>query len=150
MSKLLILIIFFGCFPVSAAFSDEIVTSRSGKAVHLMDDWTWEYVANSAKKPQTVIENVNIADFVDNTQKYKGRTLKIQLGYKDSLNLRDGQGNELEFYNFKGANLKMFILIPKNISVPNARFMDQLYVTFICKHGRLDSGNVATLITRAE
>lgn len=96
----------------------------------------------------------DIVDFIDNTHSYKGKTLTLPLNIVGSIRgtLRDNLGQEVKFWTSTkgGARLDVVILIPPSLAVPNARSLDEVIVTFVCKEGDLRHGNEATKIKRKE
>ena len=106
------------------------------------------------KRNQTQFD---IVDFIDNTMKYKGKQLTIPVIVEepifrdDGRSLRDCIGRTVKFYSF-GPNtdtrLDIVILLPRDLSVPNACYGDEVKVTFVCKEGNLQIGNEAKAIVR--
>jgi hypothetical protein len=96
------------------------------------------------------LDDAGIVDFIDNTPKFKGKTLTIRLtvGSIDGT-LRDCRGQEVEFHKYaRSASLEVVILIPNSLELPNAQLGDDVIVTFVCKDGDLRHGNEATQIKR--
>ncbi len=100
---------------------------------------------------------VDIADFIDNTPKYKGKTITMQLHIDDGIDASAGQslrnfvGRTVRFYGFgvtSNTQLKIAIEIPSGLSVPQVAYADEVRVTFVCSGGSLLVGNVAQSITR--
>lgn len=111
-----------------------------------------EQTRNALHQPESIKE-VNIADLIDNTEKYKGKTITLILTLNSDISgnsLRDNVGFDVPFYTFgeKHERLDIIISIPKNLDVPKAVFLDKLSVTFRCKEGNINQGNEAVLITR--
>lgn len=96
-----------------------------------------------------------IADFVDNTEKYKGKEVTFTLKYLDPQGiypLRTRLGDKGVV--FKGrdsknkAELAVGIDLGPKLEVPNAKDGEEVIVTFKCGDGKLDKGNVAVKIRR--
>ncbi|MGH8688814.1 MAG: hypothetical protein ACREVQ_14025 [Burkholderiales bacterium] len=100
---------------------------------------------------------LNVADFVDHTEKYKGLTLSLPLTISEGIHGRDGDslknylGRVVAFHGFFGQSQNRFNLkvqIPENLEVPNAVYLDTVTVVFVCEEGDLQKGNVAKSISR--
>ncbi len=97
-----------------------------------------------------------IPDFVDNTEKYRGKTITLELTIWTEIaeergrSLQNFVGSRVDFHGLgpKGAKLSMTITLPNEISVPRAVTLDRVLVTFICSQGRLNSGNEAVSVKR--
>lgn len=96
--------------------------------------------------------NINPAEFVSKTEKYRGKqiTLKghISTGIfaSDEKSLQDYKGKTFELYVY-GTEDDIKIFIPEHFSnIPKAAYLDKVVVTFICKDGELQHGNVAVSI----
>ena len=101
-------------------------------------------------------EKLNIVDFIDNTQNYKGLTITMGLNIGSSIfknrgdSLRNYIGKNVKFYTFgpNNASLDISIKIPNGLQVPNAVYLDTLIVKFNCNDGSLLHGNEAISIER--
>ncbi len=96
--------------------------------------------------------NINPAEFVSKTEKYRGKqiTLKghISTGIfaSDEKSLQDYKGKTFELYVYGTEDdIKIFILEHFS-NIPKAAYLDKVVVTFICKDGELQHGNVAVSI----
>lgn len=98
------------------------------------------------------VQNELISDYIDNTDKYKGRTLTFRLTYiagaRDPLRTRLGdKGVSFEGKDPKnGAKLVLGLDIPKGLDVPQARGGEEVIVTFTC--GGAGKPNTAVSIIR--
>jgi hypothetical protein len=95
------------------------------------------------------------ADFVDNTAKYKGKSLTMPLTYLGSdistAKLRDRLGtNGLFRGEAAGGGFNIIIDLPATLDVPDVQYLGHVVVTFDCKEGNLDKGNLAKKIERAK
>jgi hypothetical protein len=88
-----------------------------------------------------------IADFVDNTSTYKGKTIRIKMHLAENpqgdATLRDLVGQDVKFH---GGPADVIVSVPKEMSVPAATSLDWLNVTFTCANGDLNHGNTAVSI----
>ena len=96
--------------------------------------------------------NINPAEFVSKTEKYRGKqiTLKGRISTGifalDEKSLQDYKGKTFELYVY-GTEDDIKIFIPEHFSnIPKAVYLDKVVVTFICKDGELQHGNVAVSI----
>lgn len=94
-----------------------------------------------------------ISDFVDNTPKYKGKTVTFTMALDSpGDSLRDRVGDKsipfLAVDPNNGAKLPLGLDIPKGLEVPNAKSGEVVIVTFKCGSGANDKGNTAVSITR--
>ncbi len=112
-----------------------------------------------AEKAQALVfaeHSEDINDFIDNTEKFSGKTITILLFVGSHIlkdeghSLRDFVGSNVKFfaYGSKMGFLDIVISIPHSLSVPNAGYSDQMRVTFICREGSLRKGNQAVSIER--
>jgi hypothetical protein len=97
--------------------------------------------------------SAEIVDFIDNTTMYKDKVLKFEvvaeLDHGCSLRAVAQGGGAVQFFACLGrATLRMIIQIPQGLDVPSAGLFDWLYVTFRCTDGELNSGNIATSVSR--
>lgn len=101
-------------------------------------------------------EKVNIPDLIDNTEKYKGKTITLKLKVDTSIHvndeksLRDYVGSDVKFHTFgpKREKLSIVIGIPEGTDVPKAVYLDELVITFKCNEGHLQRANTAITIKR--
>ena len=101
-------------------------------------------------------EKLNIVDFIDNTQNYKGLTITMGLNIGSHIfknrgdSLRNYIGKNVKFCTFgpNNARLDISIKIPNGMQVPNAVYLDTLIVKFNCNDGSLLHGNEAISIER--
>jgi len=107
-------------------------------------------LAVKTTKPD-VAQRETVLDFADRTAQYKGKTLTFDLrvGSIDST-LRECRGGDAKFRAEArtGGQVHITIAVPDKLEVPNAGFGDRVTVTFQCRDGELDRGNVATKIVR--
>jgi tetratricopeptide (TPR) repeat protein len=102
------------------------------------------------------IQISDIRDFIDNTEKYKGKAITLVLKITSGIflsngkSLRDYVGSDVQFLASgpKGATLRIVISIPNSLSVPKAEYLDMVRVTFVCEKGDLMNGNRAFSIER--
>jgi hypothetical protein len=96
-------------------------------------------------------------DFIDNTDKYTGRTLTLKMTISSSIhppdNLRKWTGRSVKFYGYQVTGrgltrLDLSIFIPRKLNVPKLRYADDCVVRFKCGSGKLSRGNTAISITR--
>lgn len=91
----------------------------------------------------------DISDFIDNTSEYKGSTITLDLMHTNPLStLKDLRGSEVKFTRVRRPTMDIYIYIPSDISTPNARYTDNVSVTFICTEGSLTNGNIAVSFSR--
>ena len=104
-------------------------------------------------------------EMIDNTENFKGKTLKsvftynldgttdIKDGLKDLMN-QSINGLNIKCYSYglgKGSNkLDIVFFIPKDMKVPNVHYLDRVIVEFICEEGNLNIGNRVISITRKD
>lgn len=102
------------------------------------------------KAPKTnKASNAEFVDFVDNTAKFKGRTITLEMHQQFTLREVVGKnGASPYFFASKPAKLAVVITIPPDLPIPNAQPDEELLVTFTCTEGSLERGNVAKFITR--
>jgi hypothetical protein len=93
-----------------------------------------------------------LVEFIDNTPKFKGKTLTIRLSVGELGTVRDLAGKEAKFFTFTntGARYDMIVMLPAGQDVPNATYGDKVLVTFVCEDGDRKHGNVAKKIVRAQ
>jgi hypothetical protein len=110
----------------------------------------------TANAPPIKPQNELISDFLDDTPKYKGRTLTFKLRYvqgKAIGSLRERVGNGLNT-PFKGtdpknrAELLLGVQLPAGLDVPRANDGEEVVITFECTLGDRSKGNVAKRVTR--
>jgi hypothetical protein len=97
--------------------------------------------------------SVNLADFIDNTKKFKGKRISLVANFDDNLegySLRTEVGGVARFWASDDENAKASLLIHinKGLNVPNAVGNDELDIIFMCNTGELIRGNQAVLIAR--
>lgn len=100
--------------------------------------------------------NVNVADFIDHTERYKGQVVTLPLLVRSRTlihpgqSLRDLAGNQARFLGVSedGNRLDMMIDLPRSAAIPKASFGDRLVVTFRCREGDLQRGNEAIELKR--
>jgi hypothetical protein len=109
-----------------------------------------ERLHHNISAPKQESEEVSVADFIDNTSKYKGDSMQFEMSLNTSGDsLRQHSGGRAEFYLLgDNASAQVEIEIPANLDLPNASDNDNLIVTFKCTEGRLNSGNIAIGIQR--
>lgn len=102
-------------------------------------------------KPQ----NELISDFIDNTEKYKGKTVTFRVtlvSANKNLTIRDRLGDKSVPFKSEdpknGARLGLGLDIPKDLKVPVAKAGEEVIVRFKCTEGKTDKGNVAVEIVR--
>jgi hypothetical protein len=100
-------------------------------------------------------DSFDVVDFIDNTKKYAGRTLKMRLNLYSSIfgdkgqSLQNYTGSSVNFGGYFGkSRLDVRVYIPKSLAVPKATYGDSLDVSFICRDGDLRNGNEAISISR--
>lgn len=96
--------------------------------------------------------NDRIADFVDNTSDYQGRTLTLRLAFIGNSSLGTRVGDDRVPFEGRdpknGARLLLGLTIPKGLRVPKAKDGEEVVITFTCGAGKNDTGNVAVAIRR--
>lgn len=98
----------------------------------------------------------SLVDFIDNTPRYKGKLITIELMIESEIwleegrSLRDWIGRDVEFSALgeQFETLAMVIFVPASLSVPKAGWGDSVKVAFRCKDGDLRHGNEALSVTR--
>jgi hypothetical protein len=98
-------------------------------------------------------DNALIPDFIDNAEKYKGKTLTFRLRYDNSAigNLRDYAGGKTIFAGTdpeRTANLLLTVYFPSDLDIPKVRYGEEVVITFTCDEGSTSKGNVATAVKR--
>ena len=181
----LFLVIFFAISAATSLAADSPSTERIKKALSVLKDLKTHlkakndknkveaaiqelenFIREDAKENEAaaeaaaaaaVAEKVSIPDFIDFTEKYKGRMIgslelivDSPIFADDNMSLQLYVGGKVNFraYGPKGSTLNVTISIPKNLSVPKAVSGDKLIVTFKCTQGDLRQGNVAVEIKR--
>lgn len=104
----------------------------------------------------TVLRDQRIVEFIDHPERFKGQTLRAELTLDSSIHgdrgdsLRRYAGQEVRFrgYGPKYEKLILSIKMPTTGELPNAQYLDDLVVTFICRDGKLVNGNEAIKIER--
>lgn len=104
------------------------------------------------------VQDELISDFLDNTAKYKGKTLTFKATYYGGpakTTLRDSVGVTGKFLPIftaidpkNEAKLNFAVEIPAGLTVPAAVKGDELIVTFKCNNGDNAKGNTAVEIRR--
>jgi hypothetical protein len=93
-----------------------------------------------------------IVDFVDHPEKYKGQTLRLflQINQPVGESLRNYAGQEVKLYSTTGDQALFYVTIkmPTNSDLPNVQIYAPLIVTFVCRDGKLTSGNEAIKVVR--
>ncbi len=91
------------------------------------------------------------AQFFDSPTAFTGKTIRIIARLAAGGQLRATVGYNVKFIGFTEAPMEyFFITIPKDLEVPNvSEWTDTVVITFRCEQGRLDQGNVALAIVRA-
>jgi len=101
---------------------------------------------------------VNVRDFLQNTDKYKGKIVTLTLTVHEAIDrgqgksLRDCIGRDVNFLT-SGTNvvsLKVVIKIPEGVSVPEAGQSEEVRVTFLCTRGNLQQGNEAKFLEKSK
>ena len=99
--------------------------------------------------------NIDPADFMDNTEKYRGEQITLKghissaIFASDEESLWDYKGKIFELFVY-GTRDNIKILIPEHLSdIPKAVYLDREVATFICKDGDPQNGNVAVSIARS-
>ena len=101
-------------------------------------------------------QKITFSDFIDNTNKYKGKVITLDLTVSSLIvgnkkqSLRDFVGSSVEFYAFgpKHEHLDITVDLPTGLDVPKAVLGDRLSITFLCTTGQLDQGNQAKTVSR--
>jgi hypothetical protein len=106
------------------------------------------------------VNDDNLADFIDNTEKYKGKWITLEGDIESAVflqkgtSLRDLVGGEVEIKKLKRGNgdarLDMRVSIPAGLDVPKSGYNDPLSIVFFCREGSLTVGNKAKSIRRGE
>lgn len=104
---------------------------------------------------ELITERKTIAELIDHPERFKGKTLKLSLSIDTPIfgsegdSLRKYAGKDVQFFGYgdKDQKLNITIQMPQK-DIPNAVSPDTLAVTFICKDGALNTGNVATRVER--
>ena len=114
--------------------------------------------ADDSASYTSIVKQFNFADFADNTEKYRGKVLKMGLFVTDAglfkrrsqHSLREYVGKTVKLSNHgeDKVMLDILITIPSGLSVPNAMWGDDVIVEFRCVDGSLRSGNEAISIER--
>lgn len=93
----------------------------------------------------------NTIDILDNTSKYKGKTLNVE-GYFMADFKHNNKRSDLVTINFRViSNAGAFDLtlhLPPNLNVPQIEMGHSFKITFICKEGSLQYGNEVSKIER--
>ncbi len=98
--------------------------------------------------------SLDLVDFVDNTESYKGQTIEMNLvvweSMRDGESIRDFTGRSVEFKSMVPGSISFDVMIdiPSGLSVPKADGADDVIVTFVSTQGSLNYGNEAVSITR--
>jgi hypothetical protein len=104
----------------------------------------------------TELSGDRITEFADHPERFKGKTIRAELsvgspfhGHKGD-SLRNHLGEPVDFWATGPANarLNLSVQIPNGIDVPNASYTDSVVVTFVCREGKLATGNEAVRVTR--
>jgi len=96
----------------------------------------------------------NVADFVKNTAKYKGKAITLDVRIDERMangqTLRDYAGRDVKVAakGPKGENLSFVTTIPPDLSVPAVGYGDEVRVALVCTRGSLREGNEARLIEK--
>ena len=100
-------------------------------------------------------KTVDVVDLIDNTEKYKGKTVTVKVRWYRPLravakNLQEQAGYETRFDGVGPKDEKLVLIadIPSDLKVVKARSGDLVLVTFKCTEGTLDKGNTVTAIKR--
>lgn len=91
------------------------------------------------------------AQFFDSPTAFTGKTIRIIARLTAGGQLRATVGHNVRFIAYTEAPMEyFFITIPMELEVPNvSEWTDTVIITFRCEQGRLDQGNVALSIVRA-
>jgi hypothetical protein len=106
----------------------------------------------TSSKPRRQGPKINFSDFIYHTSAYKEKSINLNLKVDQpstaNQSLRDYLGQEVQFSasGSRGEQLKLVILIPASLSVPDIGQSDEVNVTFVCRLGSLRQGNEATSI----
>lgn len=98
------------------------------------------------------------SDFIDHTERYRGHVVTLPLTVRSRAlvapgrTLRELQGRAAQFQGTseEGNTLDILINLPEPIEIPKVAFGDRVVVTFRCREGDLQRGNVAIAIRRPE
>ena len=99
---------------------------------------------------------VDVADFIDHTDRYRGKvvTLPLMLRSRELIpvgqNLRALSGGAARFQGSAedGNRLDLMIDLPRSLEIPKLTFGDRAVVSFRCTEGSLMRGNEAVEIRR--
>ncbi|MEL7554896.1 MAG: hypothetical protein AAGU26_01865 [bacterium] len=91
------------------------------------------------------------AQFFDNPTAFTGKSIRIIARLAAGGQLRATVGYNVKFIGFTEAPMEFFfVTIPRELDVPNiSEYGDPVIITFRCEQGRLDQGNVALSVVRA-
>jgi len=99
---------------------------------------------------------VNVRDFLQNTDKYKGKIVTLTLKVDEAIDrgqgksLRDYIGRDVKFIStgINGESSRVVIKIPEVVLVPEVGQSEEVRITFLCTQGNLQHGNEAKFMEK--
>ena len=101
---------------------------------------------------------LRVSDFIDHTERYRDQVVTLPLTVRSRAlvtpghTLRELQGRSAQFRGAseEGNTLDILMDLPPTLEIPKVAFGDRVIVTFRCREGDLQRGNVAITIRRPE
>lgn len=95
-------------------------------------------------------ENDKISDYVDNPEKYVGKTLTFRVTFAGGNSLKERVGDKgVPFKGVdpnNGAKLLLGLIIPRGLEVPNAKDDEEVIVTFqVQKFDNMSNGKAVAI-----